>query len=64
MWEKIKSILGSSRFWILTAGFLGQVVKLYFPEHEVIFNYVTTWLLTVAGIGTVDKFAKALKESK
>lgn len=64
MLEKFKSILGSSRFWILTVGFLGQVVKLYFPEHEVIFNLFTTWLLTVAGIGTVDKLSKALKETK
>lgn len=64
MKEKLKNILGSSRFWILTVGFLSQVVKLYFPEHEVIFNYITTWLLSVAGIGTIDRFAEKVSQSK
>lgn len=58
MLEKIKLLLSSIRFWQITLGAISQIIKLYFPDQEAIFNIFSIWVFTVAGIGTFDKFTK------
>jgi hypothetical protein len=67
MWTKIKGILGSIRFWLITLFWLST----YIAKVEVdgfllseLFNQIGYWLGSVAGVGTVDQIAKALKEAK
>jgi len=64
MFAKKLELLGSLRFWMITIAAASQVVKIYFPELEALFNIISTWLAAVAGVGTVDKWSKAIKESK
>lgn len=58
MKEKLLELFGSRRFWQVTIAFLVQIVKLYAPQFEELANLVSVYLLTVAGIGTVDKLKK------
>lgn len=59
MLEKIKLLISSIRFWEITLGAVSQIIKLYFPEQDVIFNILSVWFFTVAGIGTFDKFTQS-----
>lgn len=56
--NKLKELFGSRRFWQITLAYLVQLVKLYWPEHEEAANLTSVFLLTVAGIGTIDKLRK------
>lgn len=67
MKEKIISILGSVRFWMITMGAaavyagLLQAHGFQWPE---LFNTIAAWLGTVAGVGTVDKFGQSIGVTK
>jgi hypothetical protein len=65
--EKIKTLLGSIRFWVVTLAwlslYLGIVEKNGFNTAELL-NQVAIWLGTVAGIGTLDSVAEKLFVTK
>lgn len=52
MTEKIKGILGSVRFWIVTLAAVTGVL-----EGQDFLNVVQVWLAAVAAIGTLDSVA-------
>jgi hypothetical protein len=58
MKDKFLELLGSRRFWQLTTAMILQVVRMYFPSIEPVCNILTTYLLAVVAIGTVDKISK------
>jgi len=64
MIKKIKELLGSIRFWMVTfawlADYLGKIQTNGF-DWVVMFDQVGWWLGTVAVIGTADSLAKKLK---
>ncbi len=60
MFEKIKEVLNSLRFWQVTAATVFVLLGHYFPESNFLWNTLAAWLATVAGIGTVDSAAKKL----
>ena len=59
MFQKIKEIVGSIRFWIITLGwasdYSAKVISNGFNYPEM-FTYVALWLGTVAGVGSIDKW--------
>lgn len=61
MIEKVKAIVGSVRFWIITltaiTGFLTLVEVNGFKVSDLL-GVITAWLGTVAGVGTLDKFSE------
>jgi len=61
MINKIKAILFSIRFWIITltavTGFLTLVQAHGFQMIDFL-GVITAWLGTVAGVGTIDKFSE------
>ncbi len=60
MIQKIKELLGSRRFWIVTAVSVLSVVQVYNPEDaqlSQILDILKGYLLTVVGIGTIDSIA-------
>jgi len=61
MLEKIKTLLGSIRFWLITIAWLGVylavVEKSGFQLPE-LFTQIGIWLGSIATVGTVDKFSK------
>ena len=56
MLDKLKSLLGSLRFWQLTVAAISEAIALTQPSLSTVLHVVSTWLLAVAAIGTVDKF--------
>lgn len=58
MFSKIKNVLGSLRFWIITFAWVSAVLlgieKDGFNLAELL-NQISLWLATVAGVGTLDK---------
>ncbi len=66
MWNKIKNVLSSIRFWIITfawlAVYLGVVEKNGFSSIE-LFNQLAGWLATVAGVGTIDKYIRQISNT-
>jgi len=67
MFEKIKEILGSVRFWQITLGagavYAGLVIANGF-DLPVLLNAIAAWLGTVAGIGTFDRAAEKIGKRK
>ena len=65
MLEKIKAILGSVRFWIITTGsasaYLAFVEANGFTWSGLL-NAVSIWLGVVVGIGTLDKLTETLSK--
>ena len=69
MLDKVKELLGSIRFWVVTFGwaseYLAQVTADGF-DLPVLFTRVSVWLASVAAIGTFDsiavKFGSALRK--
>ena len=60
MLEKIKEILGSIRFWIVTLTAilaLLQALSNGTLSADIIFDTLQIWLATVVGIGTLDSVA-------
>lgn len=61
MLDKVKSIVGSVRFWIITltaiTGFLTLMEVNGFRVSDLL-GVITAWLGTVAGVGTIDKFSE------
>jgi len=60
MKEKLVALLGSVRFWLITLAaasvYVGLVEQNGF-SLKVLLDSVAVWLATVAGVGTVDRFA-------
>ena len=65
MFAKVKGILSSIRFWVVTLGFaseyLSQVAIDGFTA-EVLLARLGVWLGLVAGIGSVDKWFDNFKK--
>ena len=63
MVQKIKALLGSLRFWVVTLGWAAAFFALIETQGfswQLLFDQVRNWFLTVAGIGTVDRLAETL----
>ena len=67
MFEKIKGILGSVRFWQITLGagavYSGLVIANGF-DLPVLLNAIAAWLGVVAGVGTFDRAAEKIGAKK
>ena len=67
MIDKIKSILGSIRFYIATfawlADYLGKISADGF-DIVVLFEQIAFWLGSVVAIGTADSIAKNISSKK
>lgn len=67
MIEKIKAILGSSRFWIATlawaSDYAASVSTVGFSWPE-LFTQLSKWLGTVVAIGTFDSVAEKFGSKK
>ncbi len=64
MFEKIKELLNSVRFWQVTAASAFVLLAHYFPESSFLWNTIAAWLGTVAGIGTLDSVAKKIGDTE
>lgn len=67
MLSKIGGIFGSVRFWLVTfaaASVYSGILQSQGFDWKTLFDTLAGWLATVAGIGTVDKFAQALATKK
>ena len=60
MIEKVKAVLGSLRFWEVTAIALVQVLALYELVPAELANIVSGWLGVSITIETVDKAGKSI----
>ena len=67
MLNKIKGVLFSLRFWILTltavVAELTGIQKSGFNTIDLL-NIIQVWLLAVAGVGTLDSIAKNISGTK
>jgi hypothetical protein len=67
MIEKIKAIVSSVRFWMLTLGsasaYLAYVETSGFTWSSLL-NALAIWLSVIAGTGTIDKFSTSLAKKK
>lgn len=65
MIDKVKKLVGSIRFWIITftavSAYLAIVERSGFSWAS-LFDTLAVYLGTVAGIGTIDKLAENLKK--
>jgi hypothetical protein len=60
MGAKLKSLLGSLRFWQLTLAAGAEILALAGPAQGTsIYHIIAMWLVGVAAIGTIDKAAQA-----
>lgn len=68
MLDKIKELLGSVRFWGVTAGALSQVLAFFGALDTELANILTGYFGVVITIGSVDsiatKFGAALRGKK
>ena len=55
---KILAIMGSVRFWLITLATLSLLAGHYMPNLVFLFDTISAWLATVAGIGTIDKLVQ------
>ncbi len=64
--EKLKALLTSVRFWVVTLAAASGVLSLVADGASTsqIFDAVTIYLGTVAGIGTLDSVAEKVGKSK
>jgi len=56
--EKFKELIGSRRFWILTAGLVSFLLGQWVAgtlDAQITFNALTTYFASIVGIGTLDK---------
>lgn len=64
LWEKVKELLNSIRFWQLTLAMFAVLAAHYFPQLEFFFTTVAAYLATVVGIGSLDSFAVKVSSKK
>lgn len=67
MVQKIKAILGSIRFWILTLTGVVAVLSSITDgtaSLQVVFDIIEKWLIAVVGLGTLDSVATKYGEAK
>ena len=60
MFNKVKELFGSKRFWLITVGALAAIGSAWSGETltlELGMQIITGWSLAVAGVGTIDKFS-------
>jgi hypothetical protein len=60
MFEKIKDLLSSIRFWTITFAAVFAVLNIYYPGNPVL-EIARNWLIAVFGAGTLDSVALKLK---
>lgn len=62
--EKIKKLVGSIRFWIVTLTFITSILQAIASgsfDINFLFEAVKIYLIAVAGIGTLDSIAEKSK---
>ena len=67
MFAKKIAIMGSIRFWMVTLAWAADYAAALQSGGFIwadLFTQLGLWLGTVAAIGTVDKFAQAIKDAK
>jgi hypothetical protein len=64
MSEKAKSLFGSIRFWMVTAGAVVATLAKVGVITEDVAKIIITYLGTVVGIGTADSIAEKLSSKK
>ena len=57
MQDKLKALLGSVRFWIVTLTAVVAVLEGW-GDMAIVLDVFKVYLLTVAGIGTLDSIAQ------
>lgn len=57
MTDKIKLILNSPRFWMLTLAALSQIAKVYAPSLQELWDILSVWLAGVVAVGSLDSAA-------
>ena len=62
MWAKKVELLQSRRFWMLTLTAVLAILKTETGLSPEILTIIQQWLIAIAGIGTVDKFAQSLRK--
>lgn len=60
--DKVKAILGSVRFWMVTIGAVVAILSFYGIIPPEVQKIILAWLGTVTGIGTVDKVAETISK--
>lgn len=60
MQEKISLLLGSVRFWQVTAASAFVLLGHYWPGMEFLWDTLAAWLATVTAIGTLDSVANKI----
>lgn len=61
MLNKIKALLGSVRFWLLTVAMLGEVANIALtgePSFDAIFMVIQVWIGAVVALGTFDSVSE------
>lgn len=58
IWEKVKELFGSRRFWMLTLTAVLQLLKLQNPNMADVLTVIQTWLVGITAVGTVDYFGR------
>ena len=62
---KIKGILSSIRFWVVTLGFASEYLSQVAVDGfswEILLTRIGVWLGVVGGIGTADKWFENFKK--
>jgi hypothetical protein len=62
--EKIKSVVGSLRFWLLTFVAVIMILQAKGIIDDAVFNIIKTWLVAVFGVGTLDSIASKFGGNK
>lgn len=60
MEEKLKELLGSVRFWVVTIAAAIAILAVFGIIPDEVQKILIAWLGTVAGIGTLDSVSKKL----
>ena len=63
MGDKLKAVLGSLRFWLITITAALAIAEILWGGTEVI-RILEAWLITVVGIGTLDSVAMKIGGKK
>ncbi len=63
MGEKLKGILGSLRFWLVTLTAALAIAEIVWGGTEVV-RVLQAWLAAVVGIGTLDSVATKIGGNK
>lgn len=62
--DKIKTLLGSLRFWQVTGATAFVILGHYLPGMEFLWNTLAGYFAVVAGIGSLDSIAEKISSKK